>query len=224
MLTRPTLHCWFGIAADETEGNEAVRQEVVDVLRAQLTPNSSADELSDHGCVRLTVQALGDRVKERGDLYDLAIFAPDEPGALLERWSVELTQQLDAVGKLPVSHRSIARRLGIQLRKRGHLATPTPKKDEGGRASGVLALPPSATRDQLQNSNNDGVPAQVAVQGSVADTEGAVPITVSLSVEVVAVAASAATSATHHFASRNEFNNLELHLFYGKCHEWFLSR
>src|SRR3984957_11746782 len=159
MLTCSTLHGWFGIAADETEGNQAVRQEVVDVLRAQFTPDPSADELSDHGCVRLAVQALGDRIKERRDLYDLAIFAPDEPGALLERRSVELTQQLDAVGKLPVSRRSIARGLGIQLRKRGHLATPTPKKDEEGRASGVLALPSSATRDQLQHSNNDGVPA-----------------------------------------------------------------
>src|ERR1700683_4446630 len=123
MLTRSTLRSWFGIAADETEGIEPVGNEGVDGLRAQLAPNPSAHELSDHGCVRLAVQAFGDRVKERRDLYDLAIFAPDEPGALLERRSVELTQQLDAVGKLPVSRRSIARGLGIQLRKRGHLAT-----------------------------------------------------------------------------------------------------
>jgi hypothetical protein len=82
----------------------------------------------------------------------------------------------------------------------------------------VLALPPSATRNQLQ-ADNDGVTAQVTIQGPVTDAEAAVPITVSLSVEVVTlVAASAATSATHHFTSRNEFNSLKLHLFYGKCH------
>ena len=134
MFAHSRVQQWRVVAAHETKGGEPLGHQVVDILRAQLAPSTGAHASGQRGRVRFPVQALSERVQQWRDLYDLAVSASGEPGALFERRSVELAEQLDTIGEPPTPRGRIGSRIGVQLR-RAHKAAPASRNNAGGGAS-----------------------------------------------------------------------------------------
>jgi hypothetical protein len=108
------------VVGDQSEGLEAVRDQVVDVVRAQVSANPGADELCNRARRRLPVEILGKRIEHRRDLDDLPVATSDEARSLLERRPVELTEELHPVSEFPAATAPAAETLLINPRDNRH--------------------------------------------------------------------------------------------------------